>query len=734
MTGHQVAFLLLDVAVVIAAARIGGRIARAVRQPPVVGEIAAGIALGPSLLGLFPGDPSGWLFPDDVRPLLGALAQIGLVLFMFIVGLELDMRLIRGRERAAATISISSILVPFALGAGLAVILYPTHDMVGGLRIGLLPLALFLGIAMSITAFPVLARILSDRGMQRTVPGVFSLAAAAIDDILAWTLLAFVIAVIGGGSPLAVARIVGLTLVYVAVMLLVVRPLLRRLVDRHAQAGRLTPDLLAVVLIGLFASAALTDVIGIHQIFGAFVFGAMMPKVGAETLNREILERLEQASVLLLLPMFFVVTGLSVNLTSLGPSGWWQLLLVLAVAIGGKFVGAFAGARLSRIPTRQAGAIAVLMNTRGLTELVILSAGRELGVLSDDLFAMLVVMALATTVLTEPLLRLVYPDRVVANDIAAAERLAATAGSARRVMLVVGDPSAPPDVLRARHPRLLATAAGHDVVLAGLLPTPAPTDRLEIGASAVPDFAAMATAVEGLTALGASLGEARSVSVLCRFGAEPIADLDAMAANSTADLIVVDASDIDVARGLRAAPVLVVDETRIGSRTAPHPAGVAPSAELVCVGTDSRSGRTAIVIAAGLALTGGTGLRVLTGGSRRRLLADLAPVSSRGVAVAVSAPDVAIPLGDTVIRADDAPGPTGRAVDYLVIDATETSEDALGERVVQWYGRTEPEPVPSLRDDPSDAPKMPRTATSVRTADHPSAESPSPTHPSAERQ
>ena len=481
MDKHWIFFLLLDVAVIIAAARIGGAIARKFRQPAVVGEIAAGIALGPSLLGLIPGGIDTWLFPSDVRPLLGALAQIGLVLFMFIVGLELDMRLIRGRERASASISLSSIAVPFALGAALAVVLYPKHDVVDGKTIEFLAFALFLGIAMSITAFPVLARILTDRGMMRTPPGVFSLASAAIDDIVAWTLLAFVIAVISGGSPLEVARIVGLSLVYAAIMFLVVRPLLAKLITWRDSAGRMTPDLLAVILIGLFLSAAVTDIIGIHQIFGAFLFGAMMPKVGAEQLHREILERLEQVSVLLLLPMFFVVTGFSVDLAGIGLGGLWQLGLVLIVAVAGKFIGAYFGARVSAIPKRQSAAIAVLMNTRGLTELVILNAGLTLGVLTTELFSMMVVMALVTTVLTEPLLRLVYPDSVVAYDIAAAERRLLGVGTTSRVMIVLPNLDGTPEELVARHRRLLGVGAGHDVVLVALLPTAPPGTVLEVG-------------------------------------------------------------------------------------------------------------------------------------------------------------------------------------------------------------------------------------------------------------
>ncbi|WP_238423590.1 cation:proton antiporter [Gordonia sp. 'Campus'] len=678
MDKHTIAFLLLDVAIVIAAARVGGMIARACRQPAVVGEIAAGIALGPSLLGLLPGNPDQWLFPADVRPLLGALAQIGLVLFMFIVGLELDMRLTRGRERAAASISACSIVLPFGLGAGLGVLLYPSHDTVGGMEIERLGMVLFMGVAMSITAFPVLARILTDRGMMRTVPGVFSLAAAAVDDILAWTLLAFIIAIIQGGSPLEVARIIGLTLVYAAVMFGVVRPLLAKLVAWRDRAGRLTPDILAVILIGLFLSSAATDVIGIHQIFGAFVFGAVMPKIGAEQLHREILERLEQASVLLLLPMFFVVTGLSVDLAGIGLSGLGQLLLVLVVAIAGKFIGAYVGARASAIPTRQSAAIAVLMNTRGLTELVILAAGRELGVLSDELFAMLVVMALVTTILTEPLLRLVYPDRVVASDIAAAERRALAVATVPRVMVVLRDPDGTVADLRARHRRMLDCTTGYDVVLAGVLTTP---DRarttLEVGAPVVPDFAALASAVERLNELGASLTGAGSVSVLCRFTADPAADVDAMSENASADIIVIDDSDRGLGTSLRSAPVAIVDENAAE--------GVGPGrSTITCLVADSRSGRTAALVAAGLALYGSRSLAVVATGSRRRWLSDLEPIAGQSVSVSVVDPrrhrDDATAF---TVRAGDDAGEAPAPI--VVVDNTGTSEESLGDRIATLY-------------------------------------------------
>ncbi|MFD4182911.1 cation:proton antiporter, partial [Rhodococcus sp. NPDC058514] len=443
--GHSAAeifaFVLLDIAVIIVVARLFGRAARALRQPAVVGEIVAGIALGPSLLGALPGDLDGQLFPPDVVPYLKVLAQLGLVLFMFIVGLELDVALLRGRERIAGSISLASIVVPFALGAASTLILHPLHGEVDGEQVSLFALMLFMGVAMSITAFPVLARILADRGMHRTTVGVLALASAAVDDVLAWTLLAFVVAVVKGGSPFEVVRIVALTVVFAAMMFGIARPLLVRLLGWYRRAGRLTPDILAVILVGVLLSAYVTEQIGIHAIFGAFVFGAVLPRENAQDLTREILERLEQVSVLLLLPIFFVVTGFGVDIAGLTGSGWWQLLFILSIAIGGKFVGAFGGARLQRMPVQQSAAIAVLMNTRGLTELVILSIGRELGVLDGELFTMMVLMALITTALTEPLLRLVYPDKAIERDIAAAARASFGGGRAgRRRCTLAGPP------------------------------------------------------------------------------------------------------------------------------------------------------------------------------------------------------------------------------------------------------------------------------------------------------
>ena len=270
--------VFLDIAIVVVAARLMGRLFRRLRQPAVVGEIVAGIVLGPSLLGLLPGDLPALLFPPDVRPYLNVIAQLGLVLFMFVVGLEADMALIRRHRQTATTVSLASIVLPFGLGLLLATRLYDDHAVVRGQTVPPLAFGLFLGVAMSITAFPVLARILTERGMHRVPIGVLALACAAIDDVVAWSLLALVSAVAVGGTLGGVSTIVGLTVVYAAVMLLLVRPLLRRLLVSFRAHGRLTPDALALVLVGVLVSAFATEEIGVHAIFGAFVFGVVVPR------------------------------------------------------------------------------------------------------------------------------------------------------------------------------------------------------------------------------------------------------------------------------------------------------------------------------------------------------------------------------------------------------------------------------------------------------------------------
>ena len=266
--------------------------------------------------------------------------------------------------------------------------------------------ALFIGTAMAATAFPVLARILTDRGLHRTRIGGIALASAAIADVLAWILLAVVVALAGSSAQWKVL----LAIPYAAAMFGIVRPLLRRLSRFYLQAGRLTPNILATVLAGLLLSAAATNWMGLHFIFGAFLFGVIMPRENVLGLREEILERLLQISVLVLLPIYFVVSGLSINLSTIGSSGLEELGAILVVAIVGKLVGAYLGAQLTGVRGRNAGVIATLMNTRGLTELVILGVGLQLHILTPPLYTLMVVMALVTTAMSGPLLKAIYPE------------------------------------------------------------------------------------------------------------------------------------------------------------------------------------------------------------------------------------------------------------------------------------------------------------------------------------
>lgn len=410
--------MILAIAVIVLVARVFGNVARKLGQPPVIGELVAGISLGPSVLGLLPGHLDIHLFPEEVTPYLRMLAQLGLVLFVFIVGLELDVSLIRGRVRGIASISLLSFVVPFALGILVATILHPLHRVADGKTVPSFTFELFMGTAMSVTAFPVLARILADRGVSRTAVGFLALSAAAVDDVIAWILLAFVYAVAKGNDPLTVVRILMLTTLFAAAMFGIGRPLLAQLIKRLDRSGEFSVDMLAVMLVGMLLSAYITQRIGIHEIFGAFFFGAIVPREGTQQIRREILDRIEHVNLLLLLPMFFVVAGFGVDLRAFKhPDLLWQLLLILAMASVGKIGGAFTGARLQRICLRRSAAIAILMNTRGLTELVVLAVGKQAGIFDTDMFTMMVIMALATTVICHPLLRIVYPDKAIQNDI-----------------------------------------------------------------------------------------------------------------------------------------------------------------------------------------------------------------------------------------------------------------------------------------------------------------------------
>jgi Kef-type K+ transport system membrane component KefB len=403
---HWLLIFILQLAVILVAARVVGLLCRFIQQPQVVGEMAAGILLGPSLLGWAAPEVSAFLFPPASLVHLNTASQLGLLLFMFLVGVEFDPKLLRGRGHTAVMTSHVSIVAPFFLGSVLALHLYPqlsdsSVDFVG--------FTLFMGAAMSVTAFPVLARILVERNLLRTKVGAVTIACAAVDDVTAWSILAFVIAIVRANAletPLWVT-LVG-TAAFVAIALLVIRPALRWLEQRYHNAGRLTQDMMAVVLLVLLASAWTTEWLGIHALFGAFLAGSIMPKDRGFVHDLNL--KLEDLTVVFLLPLFFANAGLrtSFGLVS-GPEMWGFFGLIMLVAVAGKFGGSTLAARITGLNWREASAIGILMNTRGLMELVILTIGLDLGVISPALFTMMVMMALVTTAMTTPLLQWMYP-------------------------------------------------------------------------------------------------------------------------------------------------------------------------------------------------------------------------------------------------------------------------------------------------------------------------------------
>lgn len=393
--------VLLALVVVILAARAVSALFGWLRQPPVIGEVIAGILLGPSLLGRLAPELSSWVFPQEVLPFLGVLAQIGVILFMFLVGLELDLEGLRRRAPAAATISVASMTTAFALGLVLALWLYPrlaTAD------VAFARFALFLGVAMSVTAFPVLVRILTDRGLHRTEIGALAISCAGVDDVAAWCLLAFVSG-LGGGHPVAVWSTLALAAGYVAFVLAVVGPAVRGLIRRHERLGTATQTSLGVLMLAMLASALTTEWIGIHALFGAFLLGAVVPH--DSRLVRELGQKLQDLVVVLFLPAFFAFTGLRTELNLVrGPEQWAVCVAITLVACLGKFGGTALAARASGFGWRNSVALGALMNTRGLMELIVLNVGLDQGVISPTLFSMMVVMAVVTTLAGGPVLDL----------------------------------------------------------------------------------------------------------------------------------------------------------------------------------------------------------------------------------------------------------------------------------------------------------------------------------------
>ncbi len=625
LTDQDIQLLIADLAIIILLARLLGAAAKRIGQPQVLGEIVAGILLGPTLFG---GQIKATLFPPALLPPLTALATIGLVLFMFIVGYEVDLRLIRGRERVAVSVSVCSIVLPLALGILLAQWLAPRHYMSG---VG--TFALFFGIAMSVTAFPVLARILADRGLHRTRIGGLALASAAVDDVIAWSLLAIVVAIAGTGGHQARLLLAPL---YVAAMFLLVRPALKRLAGVYRRLGRLTPTVLAAVLIGLLLSCYATEWMGVKYIFGAFLYGMIMPREGFADLRQDILERLEQISVLVLLPVFFVVAGLNVDLSGIGLAGLGELCLIMAVAITGKFGGAFAGGRLVGVRPRQAGVLAALMNTRGLTEIVILSIGLQLRILPPQLYTLMVVMAIGTTAMAAPLVKLFYPDRLMQRDLAEADRVRLGLVAGHRIVVLIGQPTtAGPLVNLAAE--LAASREHSELILAHLVAHPA--SRLEVGTGLSGELVQMTGTMGELQEL-AQRGAQRGVPTVVhsRFSEDVARELPGFVAAAEPDTVVL--SRGDAARGQFTAG----GSTQLVTVLRDPPA--APTAVAVhwARGAD---GAAALQVGAQLAVASQLGLVLTPGGGRPASVA--ADLSRRGLPVCAGP----VPGGALLVAAAD---------------------------------------------------------------------------------
>ncbi len=400
--------LISQTAAVLLAARGAGRILRMFGQPQVIGEMVAGILLGPSFLGWVAPQLYETLFPPHSLGFLNALSQIGIVLFMFIVGLELDPALVHKRRHTAVLTSHASITAPFLLGTALALALYPQF---AGPGVEFSHFALFIGAAMSVTAFPVLARILTERKLITTRLGAIAITCAAVDDVTAWCILAAVSALMRStpeGPPLWLTAVGAIA--FTAFVLTIGRRMLARLADIYEQRGHAGGDLMAFVVFAALAGAWITEWLGIHALFGAFLVGVAMPK--HPPLMRALFNQLEQLLVVLLVPLFFAFTGLRTRFGLINGQQMWLICgVVILVAIVGNLGGSMVAARATGLQWREALGIGVLMNTRGLIELVFLNVGLELGILTPTLFAMMVLMALATTFMTTPLLALVWPER-----------------------------------------------------------------------------------------------------------------------------------------------------------------------------------------------------------------------------------------------------------------------------------------------------------------------------------
>ncbi len=400
---HPLPLLLFQIITIVLIARIFGWIFRKIGQPSVIGEIIAGIVLGPSLFGLYFPDMKEALFPLASLGNLQLLSQIGLILFMFVIGMELDLKVLKNKANEAVVISHASIVIPFALGIGLSYYIYHQFAPAG---VEFLSFSLFMGIAMSITAFPVLARIVQERGIHKTRLGTIVITCAAADDITAWCLLAAVIAIVKAGSFVSALYVIGLAVAYVLMMLFVVKPFLKRIGDLYGKKDNIKKSVVAIFFLTLIVSSYLTEIIGIHALFGAFMTGVIMPDISK--FRNVFIEKVEDVSLILLLPLFFVFTGLRTEIGLINEPYLWEVTgFIILVAVAGKFFGSALAAKFVGQSWRDSLTIGALMNTRGLMELVVLNIGYELGVLSPKVFTMMVIMALVTTFMTGPALDII---------------------------------------------------------------------------------------------------------------------------------------------------------------------------------------------------------------------------------------------------------------------------------------------------------------------------------------
>lgn len=461
---HPLAILLAQILVIILVARLFGWLFKKMGQPTVIGEIMAGIALGPSFLGLYFPEFATALFPIESLNNLQFLSQIGLILFMFVIGMELDLKVLQNKAHDAIVISHASIVFPFALGVALAYFIYTEFAPRG---VAFSSFALFIGISMSITAFPVLARIVQERNLQKTRLGTIVITCAAADDITAWCILAAVIAIVKAGSFLSALYIITLAAAYVFVMVKLTRPFLKRIGDMHNSRENLTKPIVAIFFVTLIISSYLTEIIGIHALFGAFVAGAIMPE---NTKFRSLfIEKVEDVALVLLLPLFFVYTGLRTQIGLLDELYLWQITgLIILVAVVGKFFGSAFAARFVGQSWKNSLTIGALMNTRGLMELVVLNIGYDLGILTPEIFAMMVIMALVTTCMTGPAIDLINKTFKTKPSIIPQE---ISLLSKYNILISFGAPERGPNLLRLAQSMVMKMDKSTSITAMHLTPT-----------------------------------------------------------------------------------------------------------------------------------------------------------------------------------------------------------------------------------------------------------------------